>query len=95
MDGYQVKGKGLISASMSSWKLNFCGTFQAGRAGEMKAREDYSPTPEPSLPGLPLAEGNPPFPGPSQAGTQAVILDQRSQLGLCSDGPMSHNAAPP
>lgn len=68
MGSYQVKGKGLISASMSSWKLNFCGTFQAGRAGEMKAREDYSPTPEPSLPGLPLAEGNLPFPGPSQAG---------------------------
>lgn len=65
---YQVRGKGLISASMSSWKLNFCGTFQAGRAGEMKAREDYSPTPEPSLPGLPLTEGNPPFPGPSQVG---------------------------
>lgn len=85
--GASSRAKGSLQPSTSSWRsVSLCGNFQAGRAGETRAREGSSRALEPSPRSLPIKEGKLPVPGPSQA--PAVILDQRSQPGLCRDTSM-------
>lgn len=59
MGRYQAKGRGLISALHEQLEVQLLWDLPGRRAGEVRARESCSPTLEPSLPGLPLGEGNP------------------------------------
>lgn len=91
MGRYQAKSRGFISALHEQLRFNFCGTFQAGRAGEVRAVPPSSPACRASP-----SERETPLPGPFQAGVQPAVLDQRSQRGLCSDAPCEsppHRAA--
>lgn len=81
---YQLKGKGIVWPSMGGRRFSLCGTFQAGRAGETRAREGASPTLEPSPPSL-----------PSQSRHSLVTPRQEHQLPSWTRGPSQAFAATP